>query len=536
MNILVRGYLNSDPRSGPYWTEYHAIYAPVRYLTSPVSGGVSIDGLNGKLTGDVELPSMIVGQPVVSIGNEAFSHQSKLNIIIIPNSVTTIGSEAFHNCSALTNIALSSNITSVGTDAFAGCNNLSITWDYNSVLSSYNFNDYLTSVTIGNNISSIPDNAFKECSKLTCYIIPNSVTTIGSSSFENCSTLTNIALSSNITSVGTDAFFGCSNLAITWNYNPVLRSYNFKDYLTSVTIGNNVTSIPDYAFRNCSNLASITIPNSIISIGSEAFRDCSSLTEVFLPDGLTSINDTTFWGCSSLSNITIPDDVTYIGLGAFSGCSSLLSIIIPDGVTEINIETFSYCTNLISITIGSSVESIGFDAFRYCINLDTIYIEREYPNITLLGYEAFYGCDPYINIYVPYNSLIYYKGASDWSDYSSRIMTINPIPECGFENNYDYTMSYTNDTENYYLFIIWVVDEGDYRISFNSTSAFQIEFYDKDAVLLDATLVTVPNNQDEYIYYFDCEIELSAYMYYLVVKFTDPLAIGTIETTVACFD
>ncbi len=115
-------------------------------------------------------------------------------------------------------------------------------------------------------------------------------------------------------------------------------------------------------------------------------------------------------------------------------------------------------------------------------------------------------------------------------------MTINPIPECGFENNYDYTMSYTNDTENYYLFIIWVVDEGDYRISFNSTSAFQIEFYDKDAVLLDATLVTVPNNQDEYIYYFDCEIELSAYMYYLVVKFTDPLAIGTIETTVACFD
>jgi hypothetical protein len=104
---------------------------------------------------------------------------------------------------------------------------------------------------------------------------------IGSSAFGNCIGLTNVTIPSTVTSVGLNAFIGCNDLSITWNYNPVLSAYGFKDYLTYVVFPINLTSISNNAFEDCTKLSSIIIPNSVTSIGYQAFKGCTNLSESF---------------------------------------------------------------------------------------------------------------------------------------------------------------------------------------------------------------------------------------------------------------
>ncbi|MGI6770348.1 MAG: leucine-rich repeat domain-containing protein [Bacilli bacterium] len=668
MNILVRGYLNSDPRSGPYWSEYYAISAPAVYSTTQVTGGVSITGLNGKLTGDVELPSMIFGQAVVSIDSRAFASQTTLNSIIISNTVTTIGTEAFYRCLGLTSVNIPNSVTSIGDNAFLYCEGLTNIFIPDSVLSigtgafdrcsgltTISLSNSLTSIAddtfcksgltsiiIPNNVTSIGTNAFRYCENLTSITLPNSITTIGQGAFSYCSELTGITIPSNVisianytfqgchgltsfiipsgvtsigtgafygcigianiefpssvktigprafrgcsaftevtipstvTSVGEDAFFGCNNLSITWNYNPQLTAYGFKDKLTNVVFPSYVTSISNYAFEDCSKLSSITIPNSVTSIGYQAFKGCTNLSEIILPSDLTYIADSTFFGCFSLTSIilpeslesiydsafyqcysltsiNIPESVTYIGYGVFGECVSLTSITIPSGVNSIKPETFYYCLSLQNVVISLGVEYIEFNAFRYCTNLRTItlpesityigiqafsnctnlglvHLKREAPDITLIDEYAFDDTNARIN--VPKRSFIEYKTSPDLEDYRNRIICTT-LTETGLDHYSfsDYTLTREIDVGNNEIFVIHIMDTGTYRIESSSNSAIQMAIYDEDMNLISTITYLDPSNTSGYI-----ENTFSSLwdMYYLVISFTDPTVSGTIETS-----
>jgi hypothetical protein len=252
-------------------------------------------------TGAVEVPAVINGKPV-----------------------TTIGSTAFYGCSSLTGITMPSSVTSIKNGAFSGCSGL-------------------TNITISNSVTSIGSSAFYGCSSLTSITIPSGVTAIGSETFYGCSSLTSITVPNSITSIGTWAFHGCSSL-------------------TSIAIPNSITSIGDYAFFACSSLANMVLPPSVSSIGVHVFYACDSLTSITvdaanatyssdesgalfnkakttlihfpsglagtytIPNGVITIADAAFRNCNGLLNVTIPNSVTSIGSAAFSGCSSLTSI------------------------------------------------------------------------------------------------------------------------------------------------------------------------------------------------------------------
>ena len=154
-------------------------------------------------------------------------------------------------------------------------------------------------ITYFPNITNIRMSAFKNCSKLTSFIIPSSTSIIGESAFAGCSSLSTITIPGSVTTIGTSAFENCSNL-------------------TAIELPEGITAIESNMFKGCSNLGSFTIPSSVTDIGESAFYDCSNLLQIDLPKNLLTIGKLAFFG-TGLTKMTIPALVTYIGENALTG-------------------------------------------------------------------------------------------------------------------------------------------------------------------------------------------------------------------------
>ena len=337
---------------------------------------------------------------VVSIGDYAFIHCTRIVSASIPNSVTHIGNNAFGSCTGLSSVDIPNSVTSIGEWAFANCTELS-------------------SVTIPNSVTNIGEFAFYLCSGLTSVSISQSVTSIAARSFERCTGLTTVTIPNSVTSIGYGAFMGCTGL-------------------TSVTIPNSVDSIGTWAFSCCTELSSVNIPNSVTYMGYHVFGGCSGINSpiynnnlfVYLPTsytgryviphGITTICGGAFGKCnvtsisipntvtsigyaafalSNIKSISIPNSVTFLG-GATLEETKITSIIIPDSVSSIPAYTFYKCTDLISVTIPNTVTLIDSNAFTYCISLNKIYSEN--PIAPQLRCFPFYGVSRNnISVYIP---------------------------------------------------------------------------------------------------------------------------------------
>lgn len=87
-----------------------------------VNGKVTITGFEGP-GGDIVVPSMIGGSPVVAIGSWAFGGNPHITSITLPPSVIDIGEKAFKNCSGLTRVTIPET-TLLQEYVFIGCDSL----------------------------------------------------------------------------------------------------------------------------------------------------------------------------------------------------------------------------------------------------------------------------------------------------------------------------------------------------------------------------------------------------------------------------
>ena len=298
----------------------------------------------------IDLPDVIEGKTIKTIGKQAFAYSTALASIKLPNSVTSIGEAAFRDCTSLTSITLPDKLISIGVAAFFKCSSLS-------------------SITIPNSVTTIGKAAFRDCTSLSSITIPNKVTTINTGTFQNCTSLTSVIIPNSVTSIGGEVFYNCTSLS-------------------SVTIPNSVTSIGGQVFYNCTSLTSVTISTSVTTINTGTFQNCTSLTSVTIPNSVTYIENLAFYGCSGLTSVTIPNSVTSIGSAAFSDCSSLTSLTISNKVTSIENEAFYNCTSLTSVTIPNSVTYIGNNVFKGSNKL-VVTIEQTDPKIITLSSGAF---------------------------------------------------------------------------------------------------------------------------------------------------
>ncbi len=245
-------------------------------------GTVEITGFIDSTSTDIELPAVIDGKSVTSIGSRAFckydfENSSHLKSIIIPESVTSIKKQAFFACDNLTDITLPDSITSIEESVFSDCSSL-------------------TSVTIPDSVTSIGFGAFDNCSSLTSVVIPDSVTNIGSYAFSDCESLQSITIPENLKSIAYYTFENCSSL-------------------TSMKIPKNVEEIDFYAFEGCSNLSEFIVDSDNSSFTSEygvlfdknmeTLLHCPAKKsgDYTIPNSVTSIEHNAFWHCSELTSV-----------------------------------------------------------------------------------------------------------------------------------------------------------------------------------------------------------------------------------------
>ena len=426
------------------------------------------------------ITTVVIGNGVTSIGNNAFSSCSNLSEVIIPNSVITIGVSAFSYTQSLIEVTIPNSVTAIGAFAFFQCSSLSAinVNEENNQYSSVNgvlFNKDQTTLI------QFPNGKHGE------YTLPGSVITIERYAFPWSTHLTEVTIPNSVTFIEINSFYYCDNLtAINVNednsqYSSINGVLFNKDQTTLIqypggkhgvyTIPDGVTSIGDYAFFSCRNLNEVFIPNSVTSIGNSSYSFCSSLTSVTVqwinPISMVSIDEQAFLSVN-VSNVNlyipggaydlyaaapvwkdfnivqsweigapIPADViaaldkstlTVSGVGAMqdfdnnavppwtSHRNSITDLVIGSGVTTIGDYAFAGCESLTEVDIPNSVTTIGNYAFSACSGLIEIYNHAGAPQS--IHTDVFDDVDiSKVTLYVPASSVSAYQDAPVWRDF-----------------------------------------------------------------------------------------------------------------------
>jgi hypothetical protein len=125
------------------------------FLYDAVEDGVEIERYTGASL-DVSVPVTLGGQPVVSIGTEAFQNTTVTNVSF-PATLRRIGYHPFYN-SAIRSLTIPDDVTNLNQGAFLFCRDLE-------------------TATIGNGVREL-DNTFGECTKLASVDIGPNVTKV----------------------------------------------------------------------------------------------------------------------------------------------------------------------------------------------------------------------------------------------------------------------------------------------------------------------------------------------------------------------
>lgn len=305
--------------------------------------------------------------------NNTFIPAIKINQPIVPSSTLSIDSTGFYDVHSYSSISV--NIEDLlDKKVTTGLSNY---MDYTD-LSASRINDF---AFVGQKINNIN--------------MPN-VTSIGRSAFYNISFSSNIIFNfPNCTYLGPGAFGLSGNVP-----NP--------SNLMTISINSNISSVPSSCFFNNTFLSSINTLNCT-EVYPSAFYHCDNLTSISLPSCVNIYGNYAFGYCSKLTDVSVPVCKSF-GYYAFTRCIKLSTISMP-ACTSIGNYVFSGCYNLLSVYLNvSAVPSLG--------NINT------FSSTPISNYTTSTG-GIYGSIFVPTSLYSSFISATNWANYSSRIVSMN---------------------------------------------------------------------------------------------------------------
>ena len=376
------------------------------------------------------------------IGDYAFAYCDSLTSVVIPDSVTTIGDWVFTYCTSLTPVVIPDSVTTIGKYSFSGCM-------------------AFTSITIPDSVTTIDNGAFAYCDSLTSVVVPDSVTTIGINLFNVCTALKSATLPKNITIIPSGTFSGCYALEEVSIPNSVtiIDGTAFKSCpFTSIIIPESVTTLGKYAFQYCRNLNKIEIKAPIAPslLSTKTFEEVATGGTLYYPKGSdysswlsTEPYYLGYYGWNGVEieveepdtnsivckyyiseantsikicdNIDLFESITYNGESiaidrnfTFPKAGENILYFTLKNNTVLGLEAFYGCESLKSVSLPNTITTIRGGVFYNCTSLENI----DFPDsVELIGSNAFYKCSSLTSISIPEN--VYYISSGAFNDCSN---------------------------------------------------------------------------------------------------------------------
>ena len=320
-------------------------------VTSQAAELPSGDGWSMSVTGTLTITSD-AGMNDWTTNRSAYG--ANVKSVVIGDNVHSISNEAFISCQNLESAVIGASVTTIGAIAFSSCTSLG-------------------AVTIGDSVKTIGNGAFNYCTELVSVNIPDSVTTIGNSAFYGCYGIINLTLGDSVTTISAAAFKGCTGLV-------------------RVTIGDSVDIIGNDAFSDDTSLKSVlfsgTTPPS--TVGTTVFDNATTLAGIYVPADSVDAYKTKLADYESLVKpisvaITKNRITTYYPTltNALAAAQSGDTVTLLSDITESTIYTISADTTVTIDGMGHIVTGVDDDtSFALTVDGDgTLWLK----NITLQG-------------------------------------------------------------------------------------------------------------------------------------------------------
>ncbi|MBP5651449.1 MAG: leucine-rich repeat protein [Clostridia bacterium] len=314
------------------WTQVY------NYEVDSSTSTVTITGLKddyAALDGLV-IPSYIGGNPVKTIGNNAFASKSAKTVYFASNSqVTTIKEGAFSMYS-------------------------------------------LQYIQLPESLTTIWYNAFRNCSALKYLNIPKNLQYFGSTSDAAYGYLIH---SKNLQYIDCDAanpyFTVVDNVLYTKDMKTLVLAP--RSLTGEFTIPEGVERISNAAMIGMNNLTKINFPSTLKTIGNLFLADTSSVEEVILPDSVTRIDGYFLANNGGVKLVKLSNSISRIEDYSIYGCANLTSIVIPEGVTHIGAGCFTSMPSLSAVVLPTTIQSISANTFK---NTNITHMQKPYDTFT----------------------------------------------------------------------------------------------------------------------------------------------------------